>query len=201
MPTFGQIWSHWQPLIPFPVVVNRLTVLANRFARSRASFIFSTCITLNHDGLPTYQGCEGVRGWVRRAGVLVDETPAQAGWRKNGNLYQSSVFKVTDCSTVHSPLLFSVIEGEQRPAYLKPNRIVNSKDLWAQQKNPSYIGEYIDWLWSSEWPDWVIFCTLGNLLKPLATINLPKSLTFLGNFCKGVKMYDFSSEIIFGQLL
>ena len=45
------------------------------------------------------------------------------------------------------------------------------------------------------------FCTLGNFLKPLAKINLPKSLTFLGNFCKVVKMYDFSSEIIFGQLL
>ena len=28
-----------------------------------------------------------------------------------------------------------------------------------------------------------------------------KSLTFLGNFCKGVKIYHFSSEIIFGQLL
>ena len=45
------------------------------------------------------------------------------------------------------------------------------------------------------------FCTLGNFFKPLATINLPKSLTFLGNFCKGIKIYNFSSEIIFGQLL
>ena len=41
----------------------------------------------------------------------------------------------------------------------------------------------------------------GQLLKPLATIILPKSHKFLGNFCKGVKMYHFSSEIIFGQLL
>ena len=41
----------------------------------------------------------------------------------------------------------------------------------------------------------------GQLLKPLTTINLPKSPTFLGNFCKGVKIYHFSSEIIFGQLL
>ena len=32
----------------------------------------------------------------------------------------------------------------------------------------------------------------GQLLKPLATINLYKSLTFLGNFCKEVKMYHFS---------
>ena len=38
-------------------------------------------------------------------------------------------------------------------------------------------------------------------LKPLATINLPKSPTFVGNFCKGVKINHFSSEIIFGQLL
>ena len=34
-----------------------------------------------------------------------------------------------------------------------------------------------------------------------ATINLPKSPTFLGNFCKGVKIFNFSSKIIFGQLL
>ena len=42
------------------------------------------------------------------------------------------------------------------------------------------------------------FWTLGNFLKPLATINLPKSPTFLGIFCKGVKISHFSSEIIFG---
>ena len=42
---------------------------------------------------------------------------------------------------------------------------------------------------------------LGNFLKHLATINLPKSLTFLGNFCEGFKIYHFSNEIIFGQFL
>ena len=41
----------------------------------------------------------------------------------------------------------------------------------------------------------------GQVLKPLAAINLLKSPTFLGNFCKGVKIYHFSCEIIFGQLL
>ena len=41
----------------------------------------------------------------------------------------------------------------------------------------------------------------GHVLKPLATINLPKSPTSLGNFCKGVKIYHLASEIIFGQLL
>jgi len=49
--------------------------------------------------------------------------------------------------------------------------------------------------------DLAIYWTLGNFLKPLATINLPKSPTFLGNFCKGVKIYHFSSEISFGLLL
>ena len=42
---------------------------------------------------------------------------------------------------------------------------------------------------------------LGNFLKPLATINLSKCPTFLSIFCKDVKIYHFSSEIIFGQLL
>ena len=45
------------------------------------------------------------------------------------------------------------------------------------------------------------FLYFGQLLKPLVTINLPKFPTFLVNFCKGVKIFHFSSEIIFGQLL
>ena len=32
----------------------------------------------------------------------------------------------------------------------------------------------------------------GNFLKPLATIKLPKSPTFLGNFCKGVKIFKWN---------
>ena len=59
-------------------------------------------------------------------------------------------------------------------------------------------------LWShlgSVWPDWAIFWTLGNILKPLATINLPQSSPFLVIFCKGVKIIHFSSETISGQLL
>ena len=42
---------------------------------------------------------------------------------------------------------------------------------------------------------------LDHFLKPLAPINLPKSPTFLGNSFKGTKIYHFSSEVIFGQLL
>ena len=45
------------------------------------------------------------------------------------------------------------------------------------------------------------FLHFGQLLKPLAAINLPKSPTFLGKFCKVVKIFHFSPEIIFGQLL
>ena len=57
------------------------------------------------------------------------------------------------------------------------------------------------WLIPPLWPDWAIFWTLGNFSKPLATVNLPNSPTFLGNFCIGVKIYHFSSEIFFGQFL
>ena len=46
-----------------------------------------------------------------------------------------------------------------------------------------------------------IYWTLGKFSKPLATIKLAKSPTFLGNFCKSVEICHFSSEIIFGQLL
>ena len=53
----------------------------------------------------------------------------------------------------------------------------------------------------SMWPDWTIYWTLANFSKPMATVHLPKSPTFLGNLCKGVKTFNFSSEIIFGQLL
>ena len=41
----------------------------------------------------------------------------------------------------------------------------------------------------------------GQLLKPMATILLPKSPAFLGNYFKGVKIYHISSEIVFEQHL
>ena len=50
-------------------------------------------------------------------------------------------------------------------------------------------------------PDWAIFCTLGNHSKPVARIILPKLHTLLCDFCKGVKIIHFSSEIIVGQVL
>ena len=41
----------------------------------------------------------------------------------------------------------------------------------------------------------------GQLLKPLTTIIFPKTSTVIGNFGKGIKIFNFSIEIIFGQLL
>ena len=49
------------------------------------------------------------------------------------------------------------------------------------------------------WPDWAIYWTLGNFFKPLATINLPQSPTFLGNFCKGVKSIIFLVKSFLGN--
>ena len=53
----------------------------------------------------------------------------------------------------------------------------------------------------SVWPDWAINLILGNFSNPLAAINLPQSPKFFCNFCKVIKIYNFSSENIFGQLL
>ena len=47
--------------------------------------------------------------------------------------------------------------------------------------------------WGPEavWPDWAGYWTLGKFSKPLAEINLHKSPTFQGKFCKGVKSIIF----------
>ena len=67
-----------------------------------------------------------------------------------------------------------------------------------------FIPDLISTVWRqyclpTVWPDWMIFCTLGNHSKPVATIILPKSPTLVGNFCKGVKIIHFSSGIILGN--
>ena len=49
------------------------------------------------------------------------------------------------------------------------------------------------------WPDLAIYWTLGNFLNPLAAINLPKSPTFLGNLCKGVKLIIFLVKSFLGN--
>ena len=43
------------------------------------------------------------------------------------------------------------------------------------------------------------FCTFSNFLKPLGTINLPKSPTFLGNFLKVSKSIIFLVKSFLGN--
>lgn len=48
-------------------------------------------------------------------------------------------------------------------------------------------------------PYWAIYCTFGNLSKPVAaTIIVPKSPKFFGNFCKVFEIFHFAIEIILG---
>ena len=79
------------------------------------------------------------------------------------------------CAAIHRALKVPVLSNETFT--LKSSRLFSRRPVW---------------------PDWA---TLGNFLNPLAAINLSKYPTFLDNFCKVVKIYHFSSEIIFRQLL
>ena len=45
------------------------------------------------------------------------------------------------------------------------------------------------------------FLDFGQLFKPFCCNYFAQIAHILGNFCKGVKIHHFSSEIIFGQLL
>ena len=80
-----------------------------------------------------------------------------------------------------------------------------NRPIWSHCTRPTYCIErwriIVQFRLSTVWPDWAIFWILVHFLKPLATINLSQSPTFLGNFCKGVQIYHISREIIFGQLL
>ena len=66
--------------------------------------------------------------------------------------------------------------------------------------NPNKLLKFEDWCYGvgSSVIRFGDFLHFGQLLKPLAAINLPKSPTFLGKFCEGVKIFHFSCEIIFG---
>ena len=83
-----------------------------------------------------------------------------------------------------------------RSTRTSPSRLTSEKRNLYSWRNSGVLR-----IRQSVWPELAIFCTLGNHSKPVATLILPKSLTFLGNFCLGVKIYHFASEIIFGQLL
>ena len=56
------------------------------------------------------------------------------------------------------------------------------------------------WTMQTVWPDWAIYWTLGNFLKPLATINLPQSPPFLGNFWKLSKSIIFLVKLFLGNI-
>ena len=49
------------------------------------------------------------------------------------------------------------------------------------------------------WSYWAIYWTLANFSKPFATINLPQSPPFLGNFCKGVRIIHFLVKPFLGN--
>ena len=49
------------------------------------------------------------------------------------------------------------------------------------------------------WPDWVIYCTLGSFLKPVATIIMLKLPTFFGNFCQDVEILHFLVKSFWGN--
>ena len=59
----------------------------------------------------------------------------------------------------------------------------------------------ISWMLRSYpvWPDWAIYWTLGNFLKPLATNNLSKSPTFLAIFVKVLKSIIFLVKSFLGN--
>ena len=94
------------------------------------------------------------------------------------------------CFSVH--FIFEKNENKQKVAGVGP---FFQKKVLIQNHIQTIDSQLVS---AAVWPDWAIFCTLGNFVKPLPTTNLAKSLTFLGNFCKCVKSYHFSSEIIFG---
>ena len=53
--------------------------------------------------------------------------------------------------------------------------------------------------WRAVWPDLPIYWTLGNFSKPLATISLPKTPTFLGNFLEVSKYLIFLVKSFLGN--
>ena len=91
-------------------------------------------------------------------------------------------------------------DDEEEGTQIMGKKIISSLPIFQWLVEATLTYTYVSNRWTV-WPDCVIFYSLGKFFKALATISLPKSLTFLGNFCKGVKILNFSSEIIFGQLL
>ena len=68
-------------------------------------------------------------------------------------------------------------------------------------KNKERMGNLnINWCWlSAVWPDWTIYCTLGNLSKPVTPIILPKLPRFFGIFVKLSKSVIFLVKSFLGN--
>ena len=101
----------------------------------------------------------------------------------------------------------NLILGSEKPSFGSSNFVLNvacgnsvlifnSESLFTQTFSSKIFARGLppgqSW---AVWPDCAIYWTLGNFSKPLVTINLPKSSTFLGNFWKGIKIDHFPSEI------
>ena len=109
-------------------------------------------------------------------------------------IFFSSVVKMKSFDVRSTDLTFFISSLHIRCVYLQL--------LLIQSKISFCCGKVeVKWWFQSVWSDLAIFCTLGKHSKLAATIILPKSPTLLGNFCKGVKIIHFSSELNFGQLL
>ena len=65
---------------------------------------------------------------------------------------------------------------------LQPKSLTNLRvalPWYADIKHHNWLKQ--SWDLEPVWPDWAIYWTLGNFSKPVATISLRKSRTFLGN--------------------
>ena len=54
---------------------------------------------------------------------------------------------------------------------------------------------------ASVWPDWAIYILWATFQSPWQQLFCPNRQHILGNFYKGVKIFHFTREILFGQLL
>ena len=90
----------------------------------------------------------------------------------------------SECYAIHQPFYFAFYFNILL-VYLKDTHEIIFL-IWyiKNSANASFC------LWSV-WPDWAIYCTLGNLSKPVARIYLPKSPTFFAIFGKASKSFIF----------
>ena len=103
-------------------------------------------------------------------------------------LGSKSVYNIGPCSVFLSPT------GQHFPGWFE---VLNKfSPEWVHTICQSYKHSTIV---NYDWKLSIVRCY--HILIYWIQINLPKSPTFLGIFCISVKIYHFSSEIIFGQLL